>query len=91
MSDESSPSPRREAPALTPLGTRLVLALRHVASQYDELQIIVRGFEKHMRKHPFKDEEIRGGLEAIRAHIDIILDDGPRVVDVDGAPEVTHA
>lgn len=69
-----SVQPKKESP-LSPLGTRLVMALRHVADQHSELQMVVRGFEKHMRKNPFDDEEIRSGLSAIRAHINVILDD----------------
>ena len=75
-SDGSSRSVQRKAETpLSPLATRLVMALRHVAEQHDELQIVVRGFEKHMRKNPFADEEIRSGLGAIRSHINLILDD----------------
>ena len=74
-SGESSPSsPRKDAP-LSPLAQRLVLALRHLAEEHDELVMVVRGFERHMRRNPFADDEIRGGLSAVRAHIDLILDD----------------
>jgi hypothetical protein len=69
-----SVQPKDES-SLSPLAIRLVMALRHVADKHSELQMVVRGFEKHMRKNPFDDEEIRSGLGAIRAHINAILDD----------------
>jgi hypothetical protein len=74
-----SAPPKQEA-TLTPLGQRLVLALRHVAQQHDELQMAVRGFERYLRKNPIADEDIRGGLNTIREHIALILDDAPSEV-----------
>lgn len=72
--DSSRSVPRKEA-TLTPLATRLVMALRHVAQEHDELQMAVRGFERYMRKNPISDEDMRGGLETIRDHIALILDE----------------
>ena len=60
---------------LTPLQTRLLMGLQHLASEQDELQPVVSGFVRYMRKHPIPDEEIRGGLESIASHIRVILDD----------------
>lgn len=68
--------PRSEQP-LSPLAQRLIGALRHLAEEHDELVMVVKGFERHMRKHPFDDDEITSGLESIRAHITLILDDAP--------------
>jgi hypothetical protein len=81
-SGESSPSvqPKQES-TLTPLGQRLVLALRHVAQEHDELQMAVRGFERYLRKNPIADDDIRGGLNAIRQHIAVILDEPAEVTN----------
>lgn len=74
--DSSRSAPRKEA-SLTPLAQRLIMALRHVAQEHDELQMAVRGFERYMRKNPISDEDMRGGLETIREHIALILDEPP--------------
>jgi hypothetical protein len=79
--DASSLSAPRNEATLTPLGTRLVLALRHVAQEHDELQMAVRGFERYLRKNPIADDDIRSGLNAIRAHIAVILDDPAEVTN----------
>jgi hypothetical protein len=79
--DASSLSAPRNEATLTPLGQRLVLALRHVAQEHDELQMAVRGFERYLRKNPIADDDIRGGLNAIRTHIAVILDEPAEVTN----------
>lgn len=56
----------------------MIGALRHVAEEYDELRMIVGGFERHMRKNPYTDEEISSTLQTVREHIDMILSDEPK-------------
>lgn len=73
--EPSFPSNQTVSQPLSPLAQRLLAALRHMAEEHDELQMVIRGFERHMRKRGIPDDEIRGGLESIREHINIILDD----------------
>lgn len=70
----SSAQPNRDK-ELTPLAQRLIMALRHVAQQHDELTMVVKGFERYMRRNGISDDDIRGGLVALREHIDIVLSD----------------
>lgn len=77
-SSHSFPPPKDEPKPLTPLQARLIGALRHVAEEYDELRMIVGGFERHMRKNPYTDEEIASTLTTVRQHIDLILQDEPK-------------
>jgi hypothetical protein len=72
---ESSRSLRREDKALSPLAQRLVGALRHLSDDHDELTMVVKGFERYMRKNPLSDEDILGGLTSVRDHINIVIGD----------------
>lgn len=74
-----SPQRKRET-ELTPLAQRLVLALRHVAEQHDEAVMVVKGFERYMRRNGMPDDTIRDGLLMIRQHIDAVLDDNTDAV-----------
>lgn len=62
-----------EAQALTPLASRLLSALRHLAKEYDELSMLIRGFEKMHRRNPWSDEEIHDTMVEVRRYINIIL------------------
>ena len=70
--EESSLSVQHE---LTPLASRLCMALRHIGAQDERLSMVARGFEKHLRKHPLEDEDIVQGLSMVRAMVDAILAD----------------
>jgi hypothetical protein len=89
--DASSLSPQRKnSVPLTPLAQRLAQALLRLADEHDELQLVVRGFVKHMSKNPFDDEEIRSALVNVREHIDVILADDVHTTDTythDGVTE----
>lgn len=73
LSGESSPSPLPET-ELSPLALRLCGALRHIGGADDRLAMVTRGFEKHLRKHPLEDEEIREGLTMVRNMVDAVLE-----------------
>jgi len=54
-------------------------ALNHVAEEYDELRMIIRGFEKMHRRTPWTDEELSSTLGMVRDHIGVILQESPTV------------
>ena len=84
----SSQRSKSEAKALSPLAQRLVMALRHLASEHDELTMVVRGFERYMRRTGLADDVIRDGLLAIKDHVDKVL--AEPATDADNADAV-HA
>lgn len=69
-SDQRNPSKE-----LSPLATRLLLALNQLASEHDELTVPIKGFERYMRRSSVPDDTIRDSLNTVRQYITVILDD----------------
>jgi hypothetical protein len=91
ISTENTHSLRRndakaEPQPLTPLAQRLLATLRQLAKQYDELSMLVKGFERMHRKNPWSDQEMIDTLALVRDYINVIMDDqqnAPKTVDAE--------